>query len=165
MPNRNGDGDDERNNFNVRNYVSEIQLLDGLKVQRHAIGIGYGSSIDPGSGLDLIDNTPNTTTMVGPVKVTTTDGLADALLSNPVTGNILSFGLELNGVAVPGVDASSVTAGPIGFTFGPILVDGLNPSVTTMDKVKATVVIEFVSGVGTSQVTTVVSNTIPGTVA
>jgi hypothetical protein len=153
FPNVGGDGDGEsgtgfnvgNNNPNAINYTSEIAALDGLNVQRVAVGVGSGSSL---SSLDLIDNTG------GAQQVLSSDELTGALLGNPITGaELTAFDLLVNGINVNSdaslivtgdepvnnlIDVNDLMSSSLGFDFGPVTLSGLDPTVNNTITAQAT---------------------------
>jgi len=171
IPNVPGDGDNEEplskytnNDPQTLKYDSEIAILDGLNVQRLAIGVGAGSDIREGFGLDKIDNTPDAITGVRAEQVTTTGALTDVLLRNPVEGTIIDFDIKVNGVSQGNIDASKLKSGPTGFTFGRFVVNGMKPSFGEMNQITATATIDFDGSTDTTndQITLTTSNELPG---
>jgi len=149
IPNVPGDGDNEepvgyQNNVPAAlMYDSELAILDQYDVQRMAIGVGSGSDIREGYGLDMIDNTPDDVTGETAIQVTSSDELTDALLSNPIVGQVMNFQLSVNGVQQPQVDLSTVKSGPTGFSFGQFIVSGLNPEKGSLNTVTAKMTMDF----------------------
>ena len=172
IPNVPGDGDNEDPNSIIWNnnpaalmYDSEIAALDAMNVKRIAIGVGSGSDVREGYGLDKIDNTPDPVTGKGPVLVASTDALNGVLLSNPVLGNVTAFSISVNGVQQGGIDPSHVAIGPTGFTFGSFVVTGLDPLQGSVNEVSASITIDYDGMEATTddQVILTVKNLIPGT--
>ena len=172
IPNVVGDGDAEEptnkyinNQPGTMDYASELAILDTFKVKRIAIGVGTGSDVRVGYGLDLIDNTPDPYTGKGPTLATTTDALKGALLNNPLAGSLIDFTLTVNGAVVDGIDASHVKAGPTGFNFGRFVVNGLDPRHGAINEIKVTTTVDYDGMEVTTddQVLLMTSNFVPGT--
>ena len=119
------------------NYTSEIAILDGLGVQRVAIGVGTGSQL---ASLNLIDNTG------GAEIVTSTDQLTASLLGSAVSEvpDLTGFDLFVNGVNVNSdsnliisgdqpttdfVDINDLFSTSLGFDFGQVNLSGLDSTV------------------------------------
>jgi hypothetical protein len=171
IPNVPGDGDAEEqittmtnNHPSALSYSSELTILDSFGVSRLGVGVGSGSDVRDGFGLDLIDNTPDEITNEGAQQVTTTDALTEVLLSNPVVGEVVAFELMVNDVVDPKFGMSDVVPGPVGFTYGELIVSGLNPFFGAVNRVKVKVTIDFDGDVGTTadQHSLFVENVIPG---
>ncbi len=172
LPNTGGDGDGEpgtdtfvgNNNPNAINFTSELAALDNLNVQRNAIGVGSGSDISPGFGLDKIDNTG------GPEQVLTSDALTGAILANPVLGEVIDFKISVNGELQDGepgelnIGPSDLVSGPLGYSFGPLVVDGLDPSLGASNEIVATAILDLDGDTNTltDQVTLTTTNIISG---
>ena len=172
IPNVSGDGDGEfqvpssDNQPNAIMYTSELRLLDALKVTRLAIGVGSGSSVIAGSGLDKIDNTPDPVTGKKAEQVTTTNALTDVLLHNPVVGYVISLTIKVNGIVQPNISASQVISGPAGYSFGSYIVTGLNPTLGFKNKIEAIVVMDYDKDIRTTadQQTLTTFTTVTGTI-
>ena len=171
IPNIGGDGDNEpivtsptNNHPSALMYNSELALLDSYNVHRLAVGVGYGSDTRPGYGLALIDNTPDEETGVGPEKVTTTDALTDVLLSNPVVGNIIDFKLWVNNVQDTSFGVGNVNPGPVGFTYGTLIVPVPNFLFGTSNTFKVAVLVDYDGNPGTTndQLALEVENVVKG---
>ncbi|MGD1700845.1 Ig-like domain-containing protein [Dapis sp. BLCC M229] len=140
VPNIGGDGDGESgtgtnvgdNNANATNYTSELAALDNLSVQRNSIGVTAGSNIASGSALQEIDNTGGAQQVIEP------DELTGVLLNNPVVGEVIDFEVSVNGTVQPGIDEDDLISGPLGYSFGPFVVDNLDPSLGTSNSIVAT---------------------------
>ncbi len=126
-------------------FTDEVATLKGspINAQLIAIGVGNGSSL---TQLDLIDNTPaGTEPNNSAQQVTSTDQLTGALLGSPITGaTLIGFDLIVNGNNLDGnpadelnIDIDDLTSTPFGFEFGPITLDGLNPSVGSNNTITA----------------------------
>ena len=172
IPNVPGDGDNEEPTSIIANnspdalmYDSEIAALDAMNVKRMAIGVGSGSDIREGFGLDMIDNTPDPDTGKGPVLVTSTEALTDVLLGNPVLGNVTAFRISINGMEQSGIDPSRVARGPTGFSFGQFVVTGLDPLRGNVNELSASITIDYdgIEATTEDQVILTVQNLIPGT--
>lgn len=164
-----GDGEEERttytnNHISALTYDSEIQILNNLGVSRLAVGVGSGSDVRDGYGLAMIDNTPDEETGEGAQQVTTTDALTDVLLSNPVVGNVVAFEIEVNGVIDTNFNVTHVIPGPVGFTYGELIVSGLDPFFGAVNRVKATAIVDYDGDISTTsdQHSISVENVIPG---
>ena len=155
IPNVSGDGDNEEqvspsnNHISALTYSSELAILDQLNVARLAVGVGGGSDVRGGFGLDMIDNTPDEETGVTAQQVTTTDELTEVLLSNPVVGQVTSFELKVNGQVVPSLDVSVVVPGPTGFVFGELVITGLDPTQGVINRIMVTVTVDYDGDTGT----------------
>lgn len=100
-------------------FVDEVDTLTdptGIDASNVAVGVGTTSSI---TQLDRIDTTGGTP------QVTTTDDLTAELLKPPF--EVVDFTLQVAGATVGDIDADSVTATPLGFTFDFEGVSGLDP--------------------------------------
>ena len=156
VPNVSGDGDGELvvqssdNQPNAIMYTSELKLLDALKVTRLAVAVGAGSSAATGSGLDMIDNTPDPITGKKAQQVTTTDALTNVLLHNPVVGNVISLTVKVNGLIQPNISASQVISGPAGYSFGTYIVKGLNSTKGFKNNITASVVMDYDKNITTT---------------
>uniref|UniRef100_A0A7S1VHX6 VWFA domain-containing protein n=1 Tax=Grammatophora oceanica TaxID=210454 RepID=A0A7S1VHX6_9STRA len=166
IPNVPGDGDNEEplvqyknNQASALQYDSELAILDGYDVHRMSIGVGSGSDVRPGYGLDMIDNTPDDVTGEKAIKVTTTDALTDALLSNPLVGSIVDLDVDVNGMDQPAIDLSVVTSGPTGFAFGTFIVNGLNPTDGYINKVSASITVDYDGNIETTGDQVILSTT------
>ena len=171
VPNVPDDGDSEEqintmsnNHPSALTYSSELAILDNFGVSRIAIGVGSGSDIRDGFGLALIDNTPDDITNKGAQQVTTTDTLTNILLSNPVVGQVVAFEVMVNDVVDPNFGISDVVPGPVGFTYGQLIVSGLNPFFGAVNKVKVKITLDFDGDVETTadQNSLYTENVIPG---
>jgi hypothetical protein len=172
LPNVVGDGDNEEptkvneeNQPGALDYTSELAALDAMRVRRMAIGVGAGSDVRPEYGLDMIDNTPDPYTGLGPTLATTTDILKLTLLSSPIAGEVIEFSVTVNGLIQPAIDNTHVVSGPTGYSFGRFVVTGLDPTHGTQNSVKVTAILDFDGVVNTQddQVRLEVENIIPGT--
>ena len=173
LPNRSGDGDsaiEGTPNQNVSNnsaraiaFDSELAALDNLNVQRNAIGVGSGSDISAGFGLDKIDNTG------GAEQVLTSDALTGAVLNNPVVGDVIDFQISVNGEVQDGepgelnIGLSDLVSGPFGYSFG-FIVDGLDPSLGASNDIVATAILDLDGDANTldDQITLTTTNIISG---
>jgi len=170
IPNVSGDGDNEEqvgfsnNHISALQYDSELLILDNLGVSRLAVGVGSGSDTRDGFGLARIDNTPDEETGEGAQKVTTTDALTEVLLTNPVVGDVVAFELMVNNVVDPKFSLTDVVPGPVGFTYGELIVSGLNPFFGSVNRIRATVTVDYDGDVGTTsdQHTIYTETLIPG---
>jgi hypothetical protein len=161
VPNVKGDGDSESSGEYTQ-FDSELALLNNKTVVRLAIGVGSGSVVSTGGGLDKIDNTPDLITGVKAQQVTTTDGLTSLLLANPVVGAIDSLQVKVNGVVQSGITAADAVSGPTGFTFGSVVLSGLNNTVGFANVVETKATIRYTVGTTTSTQTLTTTNTITG---
>jgi len=146
----------------VTDFDSKFALLNNMSVARLAIGVGSGSDVSTGSGLDKIDNTPDLVTGVKAQQVTTTDSLTSLLLANPVVGTITFLQVKVNGIVQPGITPADVVSGPTGFTFGSVVLSGLNTAVGFDNTVETTVTIMYTFGTTTSTQTLTTTNKITG---
>jgi hypothetical protein len=171
IPNVPGDGDNEPtsanridNHISGLSYNSELAILNNLGVSRLAVGVGSGSDVRPGYGLALIDNTPDEITGQMAQQVTTTDQLTQVLMTNPVAGIVVGFQIKVNNVVDPSFSITNVVPGPVGFGFGELIVSGLNPYYGAVNRVRATVTVDFDGNTATTadQHTLSVENVIPG---
>jgi von Willebrand factor type A domain len=171
IPNVPGDGDNEpvssnriNNHISALSYNSELAILNNLGVSRLAVGVGSDSDIRPGYGLALIDNTPDEITGQLAQQVTTTDDLTKVLMTNPVAGTVVGFQIKVNNVVDTSFGLSNIVAGPVGFVYGELIVSGLNPFFGAVNRVRATVTIDFDGNAATTadQHTLSVENVIPG---
>lgn len=151
LPNRCGDGDantDETgcsngdNNPGVTVFTSELEALGQYSVENYAIGVGTGSDISDGSGLDKIDNTENPNTGDTAVQVTTTDELASVIVENPVYAEVLDFTVEINGAVVPGVDETSLVEGISGYVLEVNEISGLDATNGASNTITATILLD-----------------------
>jgi hypothetical protein len=161
-----GDNDDEelrifsyKNEPGLETYASQLSTLDTFKVRRMSFGVGPHSDIRKGSGLDMIDNTPDPYTGQGPVLVTTVDVLKLALFNSPFAGELIEFSITVNGMIQPAIDNTHVISGPTGFTFGQFVVTGFDPR----HGIKAVVDLDGSDTTLDDQVHFEVENVIPGT--
>ena len=138
------------NQPNAIMYTSELKLLDALQVTRLAIGVGSGSSVATGSGLDKIDNSPDPITGKMAQQVTTTNALTEVLLHNPVVGNVISLTVKVNGITQPNITASQVISGPAGYSFGTYIVSGLNPTKSFKNNITTTVIMDYDKNITTT---------------
>lgn len=155
LPNQCGDGDpntaedyceeDEINNdyAGATVFTSELLSLELYSVANYAIGIGLGSDVSAGSGLDKIDNTENPKTGDKAVQVTTTDALTDIILESPVYAEVLDFKLEVNGAVVAGVDETSLVTGLNGYVLGVNEISGLDSTNGAINTIVATALLDF----------------------
>lgn len=170
IPNGGGDGDGEEpitatnNHISALTYDSELQILDNMGVSRLAVGVGSGSDVRDGYGLAMIDNTPDEVTGEGAQQVTTTDGLTEVLMSNPVVGNVVAFELMVNNVVDPNFGLSNIAPGPVGFTYGELIVGGLNPFFGAVNRIRVSVTMDYDGNIATTadQHSFYTENTIPG---
>lgn len=166
IPNVPGDGDNEEHTTMYRDNIasalqfdSELEILEGYGVHRMSVGVGSGSDVRPGYGLDMIDNTPDDVTGEKAIQVTTTDALTDALLSNPLVGSIVDLDVNVNGMDQPAIDLTTVESGPTGFSFGTFIVNGLNPTEGFVNKVSASITVDYDGDIGTTADQVVLSTT------
>ena len=112
----------------------------------------------------MINNTPDENTGQGPEQVTTTDALTDVLLSNPVVGNVIFFELQVNGVVDTNFNVNNVAPGPVGFTYGQLIVGGLNPFFGDTKTVRVTTTVDYDGNPGTTsdQLTLSTENVVKG---
>jgi hypothetical protein len=172
IPNVSGDGDGEvmvsamDNQIYALQYASELKRLDSLKVSRIGVGVGSGSQVTRGSGLDMIDNTPDPLTGQKAQQVLSSDALTQLLLHNPVVGTVVALKIEVNGVLQPNISHNQVQSGPAGYTFGQYIVSGLNPANGFANIIKATVTMDYDKSISTTadQHTMVTTTTVRGTV-
>lgn len=173
IPNVVGDGDGEEptnkytnNQPGALEYTSELAALDAHKVKRIAVGVGAGSDVRVGFGLDMIDNTPDPYTGAKPTLATTADAVKGALLSSPLAGQVIDFKLVVDGV-VQNFDASHVKSGPTGFRFGQFIVNGLDPRYGAVNDVIVTATVDYDGDDSSTddQVILTTTNLIPGTLA
>ena len=163
LPNRSGDGDNPPegtpdqtvtdNDARATAFDSELNALDMLNVQRNAIGVGSGSEVSTGSGLDKIDNTPDPDpdplTGTKAEQVLTTDALRNAVLANPVVGTVIDFQVSVNGEVQDGepgelnITPSDLVSGPLGYSFGSFVVDGLDPSLGASNQIVVTTTLDL----------------------
>ena len=154
----NGDGEvaprDSRGNIqyinndpSATNFVSELKALDSYKVIRLSVGVGTGTNVSPGSGLDKIDNTPDELTGVKAQQVTTSQDLASVLLRNPVVGYVIDLTITVNGVKQPNIDVSQLSSGFTGYSFGTYFVDGLKVGSNT---ISCTVIMDYDKNISTT---------------
>ena len=155
LPNQCGDGDpntaedycgeDEINNdyAGATVFTSELLSLELYSVANYAIGIGLGSDVSAGSGLDKIDNTENPKTGDKAVQVATTDALTDIILESPVYAEVLDFKLEVNGAVVAGVDETSLVTGLNGYVLGVNEISGLDSTNGAINTIVATALLDF----------------------
>lgn len=139
-------------------FADEVAVLTdpaGTGATNVAVGVGTTSSV---TQLDRIDTTGGTP------QVTTSDDLTAELLKPPF--EVVDFSLEVGGTAVAGIDADSVTAGPLGFTFDFADVSGLDPTEGAETELTATATIDSDSDTTTTgdQFELSVTNTIAGVV-
>jgi von Willebrand factor type A domain len=172
IPNVVGDGDKEEptsiyrdNQPGALEYGSELTALDAMKVKRIAVGVGSGSDVRPGFGLDMIDNTPDPYTGKKPTLATNSDILKGALLNNPTAGDVIEFAILVNGNPVEFIDASQVKPGPTGFSFGTFVLNGVNPSHGVINEITAIATVDYDGMQATvdDQVLFKVTNLVPGT--
>lgn len=171
IPNVSGDGDSEEqtgyysnNHQSALMYSSELAILDNFGVSRLAVGVGSGSDVRDGFGLAMIDNTPDEVTGKGAQQVTTTDALTEVLMTNPVVGEIVAFEVMVNNVVDPNFGLSDVAPGPVGFTFGELIVGGLNPFFGSVNRIRVTVTVDYDGDIATTsdQHSFYAENVIPG---
>jgi len=169
-PNVPGDGDNEepvgiRNNHpSVLMYDSELAVLDAFKVHRISIDVGQNSDVREDCCLYLFDNTPDERTGQKAQKVTTTDALNEVVQSNPVTGNVVDFQVEVNGVVDPNFCVAHVNSGFAGYEYGMLAVGGFDPLFGSDNKVKVTATVDYGGDTATTedQLTLTTENIVTG---
>lgn len=124
---------------------------------RKAIGVGSGSQVFPGSGLHKIDSDG------APVQVMSSDALVNILTANPVEGTPIALSVTKNGVAVPNIDVNDVISGPTGFSYGPIVLDGLDKTYGISTSITASLTMD-VNNDGTGDVVFNAAATVTGTI-
>ncbi len=139
-------------------FADEVAVLTdpaGIGATNVAVGVGTTSSVEQ---LDRIDTTGGTP------QVTTSDELTAELLKPPF--EVVDFSLEVGGTTVAGIDADSVTATPLGFTFDFADISGLDPTEGAETDLTATATIDSDGDVATTddQFELSVTNTIAGVV-
>jgi len=144
IPNVSGDDDGEigtvehtNNHISALQYDSELAILDSYFVERHSIGVGIGADVEPGMGLDMIDNTPDPKTGLGPVQVFNTGALINAMKLPPVVGTVVYFTIWINGVKKYGKEILEM--GPLGYAFDSITEYGLDTTNGAVNTVKVDV--------------------------
>ena len=157
LPNKCGDGDDknttaegdckaddivDNNAAGAIVFDSELTNLTQYAVSIHAIGVGTGSDVSPGSGLAKLDTTQNPLTGVNVTQVTTTDELTALILKSPIFSDVLELEVKVNGMVLPFVNASHVRSTPTGYAFGTTIVTGLDPTKDVKNTVEATVLLD-----------------------
>lgn len=137
------DSDDNENKPGTIVFDSELEILQtNYSVSIHAIGVGAGSDVTPGSGLDKLDNTRNPLTGDNVTKVTTSDELTALILESPIFSDVLELEVKVNGVVLPYVNASHVRSTPTGYAFGTTIVTGLDPTKDVENNITATVLLD-----------------------
>ncbi len=124
------------------NYTVELATLDAIGVKRFAIGIGSLAEVTTGSGLDMIDNTPDWSTGRKGQLAKTTDALNTILFRNPVAGTITNLTVTVNGIYQPQFSVASAYPSPFGYSYGGI-INNLSPTSGFENKVVTTMVINY----------------------
>merc|ERR1739841_35266 len=134
-------GEHTNNHISALQYDSELAILDSYFVERHSIGVRIGADVEPGMGLDMIDNTPDPKTGLGPVQVFNTGQLINAMKLPPVVGTVVYFTIWINGVKKYGKEVLEV--GALGYAFDSITDYDLDTTSGAVNTVKVDVRTDF----------------------